>query len=832
MSEIKVIIGFLSFFVLGSSFAGAAASSREIVDDFLHSYCYDCHDTASEKGEREFESLKIPLETIQDLVMAREIIDQVTLKEMPPKEKDQPQDEDRLEVLRVLRSEVKAARGRFESNGGKTVMRRLSNREYENTLEVLFGRRVDTLGLTLDFPKEKTSQHIDTIGESLVTSGFLLDQYFQAAHRLVENRLGKVEVKAKDWHFTDNFKQYEELAGSHRAVFKNKYLCVYEQPDTDTRQGSYGHIEDFLEGVPVSGLYDLKVLVQGMHRDTHYDPEIFAIDLSEPFILGVVPGDARKGHIHYPQRIEPILATAIVPDKKPEWIEFRVWLEKGQTPRFTFPNGPYESRRSVLELNRRYKHEFKNPSNGVSRASLLREGKLPHIRISEVKVRGPIKEENGTLEEIAIFGKEGFKSEKALEQLNRFAEKAFRRPLNESDRKRVHDFYGKRIDEKAEPRQAALDTLKLILCSPSFFYLSEITPEDDQALKPFDLASRLSYALWAGPPDGELLATAASGELTEEEAFRRQVKRLLKDDRSKGFVKGFLDSWLNLRDLGGMPPPRERARRYYSENWPASMKGEVRHFFAHLLEKNVSVVTLLDADFTFVDKYMATIYRLPEAKTLRLKDGFRRVTLDEEDRRGGILGMAAVLTVSANGVDTSPVTRGVFVSENILGVVPPSPPDEVPPIEPDIRGATTLRERLEKHRESKTCAECHRKIDPLGFGLETFDELGRWRTHYRRSGKPLFVKKAPKLKVDSSGEMPSGEGFEDFRELRDILVSARSEVFIKHLITTVLTYATGRHMEVVDDYAIIDIQKRLKDKGNGLASLVEESLLSEIFRSR
>ena len=137
MSVTKVIVGLLSFFVLGSSFAGAAASSREIVDDFLHNYCYDCHHTASEKGEREFESLKIPLETIQDLVMAREIIDQVTLKEMPPKEKDQPQDEDRLEVLRVLRSEVKAARGRFESNGGKTVMRRLSNREYENTLEVL-----------------------------------------------------------------------------------------------------------------------------------------------------------------------------------------------------------------------------------------------------------------------------------------------------------------------------------------------------------------------------------------------------------------------------------------------------------------------------------------------------------------------------------------------------------------------------------------------------------------------------------------------------------------------------------------------------------------------
>ena len=209
MSVTKIIVGLLSFLVLGSPFAGAEGSSREIVDDFLHNYCYDCHDTASEKGEREFESLKIPLESVQDLVIAREIIDQVTLKEMPPKKKGQPEDEERREVLRVLRSEVKAARGRFQSNGGKTVMRRLSNREYENTLEVLFGRRVDTLGLTLDFPKEKTSRHIDTIGESLVTSGFLLDQYFQAAHRLVENRLGKAEMKAKDWHFTDNFKQYE-----------------------------------------------------------------------------------------------------------------------------------------------------------------------------------------------------------------------------------------------------------------------------------------------------------------------------------------------------------------------------------------------------------------------------------------------------------------------------------------------------------------------------------------------------------------------------------------------------------------------------------------------
>lgn len=801
--------------------------SKEVIGDFLHDYCFDCHDSASEKGEREFESLNIPLENLQDLIMAQEIIDQVTLKEMPPKKKDQPEDEERLKVVRVLREEVSAARGRFESNGGKTVMRRLSNREYENTLAVLFGRRVDTLGLTADFPKEKTSRHIDTIGESLVTSGFLVDQYFQSAQRLVELRLGKLGMKPKSWHFTENFKQYEELSGSHKAVFKYKYLCVYEQPDTDTRQGSYGHIEDFLEGVPVSGLYELKVLVQGMHRDTHYDPKIFGIDLSEPFILGVVPGDATKGHIHYPQRIEPLLAQSVVPDKKPEWIKFQVWLEAGQTPRFTFPNGPYESRRAVLELNKRYKKEFKNPSNGVSRASLLREGKLPHLRISEIKVKGPLPEKGGSAEERAVFGEGGFQADKALEQLDRFARKAFRRPLGEVDRTRIHDFHGKRIKAGATPRQAALDVIKLILCSPSFFYLSEITPEEKPALKPYDLAARLSYALWAGPPDEDLLKLAASNHLNEPKILRQQVERMLADPRSEGFVNSFLDGWLNLRDLGSMPPPREKARRYYSENLPVSMKGEVRHFFSHILGKNRPVIELLDANYTFVDKYLAKHYKFPEGETLRLKDGFQKVKLPDRRRRGGILGMAAVHTVSANGIDTSPVVRGVFVSENILGVVPSPPPDEVPAIEPDVRGAITLRDRLEKHMASKTCAECHRKIDPPGFALESFDQLGRWRDRY-----PQINKKAERLKVDSSGEMPSGEEFAGFSELRRILVSTRSEVFTKHLVSTLLTHATGRHMEAVDQFAIGDILDRVKVEGGGLRSLVVEALASEVFRCR
>jgi hypothetical protein len=189
--------------------------------------------------------------------------------------------------------------------------------------------------------------------------------------------------------------------------------------------------------------------------------------------------------------------------------------------------------------------------------------------------------------------------------------------------------------------------------------------------------------------------------------------------------------------------------------------------------------------------------------------------------------MAGVLTVSANGVETSPVTRGVWVSENILGIKPPPPPDVVPAIEPDVRGVTTIRERLEKHRADKTCAECHRKIDPLGFSLETFDPIGRWRVTY-----PKPKGDAPAPKVDSSGEFSSGETYADFHDFKSILVTSRTDVFARHLIKQVLSYATGRHMEPIDEFVIEDIFQAVKQDGYGLRTLIVEALASEIVRSR
>lgn len=826
--RVSVVILFCLSFLLLLGKTSQSQEPQERLSQFLKSYCLDCHNQHDADGNRDFESLVLPFTSESQIITATEIIDQLTLRQMPPPEAEQPTIDDSIPFLEFLREQVQVARMQLKSTGGRTVLRRLTNREYERTLATLFGRSVDTLGLTTEFPSETATHNLERIGSEMITSGVLLDKYFAAANRLIELRLNKPDTPSQEWHFQGSFKQYEELQGPHKSVFNYRFLCLYEQPNTDTRQGGYGHIEDFLQGVPVSGLYDIEVQAQAMHRNTHYDPKIFRIDFSEPFQLAVVPGDVKRGHIHYPQSIEPILGQAIVPDDAPEWIAFRVWLEEGQTPRFIFPNGPYESRASVLEANKKYKEELKvDEDPGVNRAKLLTDGALPHIRISEIKVRGPLPESNGTAEEIAAFGPDGFQIERAIEQLNAFAERAYRRPLEDTDRTRIENMYQKRMSEQASNRQAALDTLKMILCSPSFLYLFERTPEDDPRLGPYDLATRLSYTLWGIPPDDALWQSASTSALTDPAVLKEHVHRMLADKRSDEFIYRFNDSWLNLRVIGSLPPPRQSATEYYSEDLPTSMKEEAKTFFRHLLDTNGSVTDFIDSDYTFVDKKLAKLYKLPEREAMRLADGFKRVSLENRNQRGGVLGMAGVLTASANGVDTSPVTRGVWVLENMLGLPPPPPPDEVPAIESDVTGATTIRERLEKHRADATCNVCHRKIDPMGFALEHFDPIGRFRKEYK---EPKGKKQG--ALVDPSGVLPSGEIYTNFAEYKQLLLRTRSQYFVRHMVETMLSFSTGRQMEQVDQVEVDRITQRVIASEYSINTMIDEVFTSEIFRMR
>ncbi|MDF1815072.1 MAG: DUF1592 domain-containing protein [Verrucomicrobiales bacterium] len=800
---------------------------------FFSKYCLECHDSDVQKGDRSFEELFFPIGKARELIEVQDIIDQLNLGEMPPKKADQPTEAEVAEVIGLLTKEVETAHEKMKSSGGQTVLRRLNEREYLNTLESLFLRRVDTLAPTQNFSNDQTYENIDTIGDTLVTSSFLLHNYFEAADLVVENSLGTAKKpEVKEWHFDKNFTQGQELSFSHKRVYNFRYLCLYEVPNTVNHEGGYGGLEKFQEGVHAPGYYEVKVRAHSMNRDSHYDREIFQMDLKEPFRLGVVTGDATAGALHHPQPIEPRLAEVTVADGEPQWYTMKVWLEKGQQPRFIFPNGMANCRNAFSRIASKYKKEWpegdpylKKAGIVESRRVVLEHGKMPHIRIHEVKIRGPVYEEWPPEPQRSILGAGNFGEPHRRKILKEFASRAYRRPPEMDEVDRLLAIAESRIADGHSPRQATLDAIKAALCSPAFIYFSEPGKgKSGELLGAHDLASRLSYFLWAAPPDQQLRALADSGELLKTGVLKEQFQRLVKDPRAEEFFKGFTDSWLNLRSLGGMPPSRSEAAVYFYDDLETAMKREVQVFTQNLVETNGSILNFIDSDYSFLNHSLANLYKEPFDFPIDQREQFHKVKFTSK-KRGGLLGMGAVLTVSANGIETSPVTRGVYLLENIIGTPTPPPPDEVPALEPDTRGSTTIRDELIKHRQVKTCAECHRKIDPPGFALENYDPIGRWRSRYPGN------RKKPGPEIDSTGEFPDGTTFSGVHDFRKQLLE-RKGPFARHLTESLLGYATGRHIDSLDRPVVDKIVAACRADGYGMETLLKAVVTSEIFRSR
>jgi hypothetical protein len=664
------------------------------------------------------------------------------------------------------------------------------------------------------------------LGDVLQTSGYLLAQYLDAADQAVEKALGATERPSEQtWKFAGNFRQQQELRHPHGKVFNYRYLCLYEVPDTVNHEGGYGPIHDFQEGVPSDGRYEIRVKAQAMNRLHPYDPQIFKRVTEQPFRLGIVPGNAKTGPLHHPQPIEPQLAEVTVNDGEPEWHTMTVWLDAGFTPRFIFPNGMANSRRAfgqILAKHRDLLPEEVRNTRGIfeTRPVILEHGWMPHIRIHEIQIRGPIVDEWPPKSQQTVLGGKPFTLGHTREILQNFASRAYRRPARSDEVDRLMGVVEKRREEGREPLEALKDGLKSVLCSPAFLYLAEPAhDEESQQLSAYALASRLSYFLWSTMPDAELRQAADSGELLKPAVLLAQTERMLASPRSNAFVEGFLDTWLNLRSLGDMPPDRDAFDRYYSQNLQAAMKQETRLFTRHLLDNNQSILDFLNADYTFVNQPLASLYGLDFDAPPEEAHHFRRVSLKNR-QRGGLLGQGSVLTVTANGIETSPVTRGVWLLENILGTPPAPPPDNVPPIDPDIRGAKSMRDILTKHRDNPGCYDCHRKIDPLGFALENFDPIGAWRTHYD--------KRQP---IDTAGELPSGESFQDIGDLKQIL-ARHKEQFARMLTEKLLGYACGRRIEATDRANVDQIVKQLAKDDYGFRRLIELAVLSETFRSK
>ncbi len=799
-----------------------AESFDTTLKPLLATYCYKCHGDKLQKGERRFDKLPTVIDGDSTLVDYQDILDQLNLGNMPPKAAKQPTNAERQNVTKWLTGTLETYHAAKKSTGGETVLRRLNAREYRNTIRDLLHLNTTMFDPTIGFPRDQTSEHLDNQGGTLVTSGHLLAGYLAAADLVIPKAMTPREKPAvQTWAFRDGFRQQPEIDQVFRKLNNFAWMTLFDVVGADKHEGAYGPIHAFADGVPFDGYYDIRIRAEAVNRLHPYDPEFLGTDPKEPLRLGIVAGNRLAGPLHKPQPMEPLLAELDLADEQ-KWYTVRVWLDAGYTPRFTFRNGLMDARNLWSRLLKKYPDQFPertNPGIVEARFNAIKFGKLPQIRIHEIEITGPHYDTWPPESQRVLLGensetilKTGQMNEGQMrKQLTEFASRAYRRAVEEEEVERILDIIAKRQQSGRTPLDAYADGLKAVVCSPNFLYLDE---SGTDRLSSHALASRLSYFLWSSMPDAELVELAASDKLQDPQVLEGQVERLLADPKSDAFNNGFLASWLTLRDLGSMPPDREQFREFYHYDLDSAMREETRLFARHLLEENRSVDLFLDADFTFVNKWLAKHYGIkpPEGP------GFEKVSLSD-GRRGGLLGHASVLTVTANGIDTSPVVRGVWLLENILGTPPSPPPPDVEPLDPDIRGATTIREQLNKHRTNASCYDCHRSIDPLGFALENFDPIGRWRESYGRNNK-----------IDASGELPNGKTFEDVASFKKLLLEQKDQ-FATALTQKLLAYATGRPAEPGDRPHINHIVKDLGERKNGFRDLIKLVVLSEPFRS-
>ena len=404
--------------------------------------------------------------------------------------------------------------------------------------------------------------------------------------------------------------------------------------------------------------------------------------------------------------------------------------------------------------------------------------------------------------------------------LERFVPKAFRRPAREGEIQPYLDLFAAAQERGDSPEQALLYAMQGVLMSPHFlFRLEEPNPTDQPRLVgEYEIASRLSYFLWASLPDDELLKLAADGKLNEPEALKAHTERMLKDRKTREFAESFVEQWLGTRELGRNVKPDRTANRGYTNELEWALKQEPVLFFQYVLAENRPLTDFLDANYAFLDSKLQRHYRLDIKGT---NQQLKRFDLPEGSHRGGILGMGGVLAVTSLPHRTSPVLRGKWVKETLLGSLTPAPPPDVPKLDesPSSDAPKTMRERLAVHRQNPTCASCHDHIDPIGFGLENYDLLGRWRTE--DAGRP----------IDAQGELPGGVKFDGPQGLKQVLLERKDE-FVRHLTTKLLGYALGRGLTVEDQCAVDEIVKNVKAGEYRSHVLIAEIVCSVPFRYR
>lgn len=477
--------------------------------------------------------------------------------------------------------------------------------------------------------------------------------------------------------------------------------------------------------------------------------------------------------------------------------------------RAKFPAG--EKRVAVAFANPHEDKEAKDP------AKKFREFGLSFIEV-EGPFNPPAPPDPASIKRLLVVKPKDKADERTAAEwvISEFARRAFRRPVKPEETARLLKLYDVAAGQGEGWEQALRLPMKAVLCSPNFLFRVEDDPKDPEGVRPlgdFEFATRLSYFLWSSMPDDELFRLAEANALRKPDVLEAQVKRMLNDPKAAALGDNFAGQWLQLRSLKTLAPDAG----YYPE-WDEALRlgmaGEALAFFGHVAREDRSILEFLDADYAFVNDRMSRHYKLPRVEGAE----FQKVKLPD-GRRGGIVTMASTLTVTSNPTRTSPVKRGKWILENILGTPPPPPAPDIPELPPTNQLKGTLRQQMEQHRANPSCATCHSKLDPLGFGLENFDGIGGWRD--KDNGQ----------KVDPSGVLPDGAKFSGPAELRKVLLG-KSDQFRRCFADKLFTYALGRGLEYYDKCALDEVVAASKANGDRFSAVVLAVVKSDPFGKR
>ncbi len=864
------------FFALLLFATSSASAAMEETAAFFEDHCVDCHNPDKRKGNLDLTALPAEFGNLDAFKRWVKVYDRIKADEMPPKKEERPSKAQRDALLGWLHDSLAEAEEARIDEANRTTVRRMTRSEYENTMRDLF----DAPGLALkgDLPADGLAHGFDKNSDALDISHVNLAKYIEAADRALDI------VIATRPEAPPVVKQRISLANpagfvAHVLMRGDGVLLKNKLPDPDfppagahdhIDQGAHERMGSFHDGASV-GLFrpedesfspyftDFVTLHPGLYKirtsfwSFQWDKgAVLPARGTEVARLSVVQltGDGRGG-----QHPSNVLGYFDAPSLREQEHEVVTWMNYKEIIGFNAASLAHAETRGPLRamgftgpaIACDYL-DIEGPLNDIwpPKSHRVLFGNLPLAEFKNEEhpdvhppVHKRIRQEVGAgkNQPEPAPGVWTVQSSDPLADADRllavFLPKAFRRPVAEEVRRKYVVQVEVRLKSCDCFETAMRWVYRAALCSPDFLYHLEPAGRLDE----FALASRLSYFLWNTMPDEELVKLAASGDLSKPEVLGAQVERLLKDPRSLRFVEDFVGQWLRLREISANDPDR----KLYPEFSPYlqdSMVAETRGYFRELIEKNLDASYLVRSNFAMLNEKLATHYGIPGVTGSQI----RRVPLPVGCPRGGFLTQGAVLKVTANGTTTSPVPRGAFVMAKLLGEPPEPPPANTPAIEPDVRGAKTIREQLDKHRSNATCASCHAKIDPPGFALESFDVIGGWRLRYRSigDGDPAprgaidpFIGIGFKLgpPVDPSGVLPDGRTFGDITEFESLL-AAEPERLLRNLARQFIVYGAGRDVGFTDRDEIDRIVTRTSKQGGGLRTLIHEVVQSTLFQSK